>query len=224
MKTLNLKHIIGTFILGLLIGILIPYLFFNDPEPASTATLITPKQILEREKEINTAFNARITTLETKNSVLQKSLDSTRLQLSVLKAKTKKRTTTIKKMLEPVGVPASSLLRKIAVDSSNMDCDSLKKEVSSFLNEIEQKDAAYEMEIQFLNESLFNKDSIILLLRWQQQEKDTLLATAVQQLELVNTENQQLKKKIKKRKLGATLKTIGLMIATGATTHAISNL
>lgn len=225
MKTFTLKQVIGAFLVGLLIGLLISYYFFsNSTEPEPPVTIVTPEQIREREKEINNTFNTRISNLESKNAGLQKSLDSTKQQLEVLKQKTKKRAATIKKMVEPVGVPASSLIRKAAADTTTQGCDSLKKEVSYFLEEVELKDEAYQREIDYLTESSTNKDSIIFLLKLKQQEKDSLLATSVQQVELLMDENQQLRKKIKRRKFGATLKTIGLMIATGAAVQAINNL
>ena len=217
MKKINIGVPVITLILGILIGLLSWFLFdlsANDllttSSPDNTETIkkeIAAKEALHQEKIIE---------LENKNDELQKDLNTVKEQLASIKSQTKKRETTIKKILEPKGMSAKDLLAKVAhsvpLDSSLSRCDSLANEVSEYIEENAEKDSLYETHISKLDSTISIKDSIIHLKNKMHIDLSNTVSKLLNDHETLLRENKALRKEFKRQKRKSKLVTVGLMI------------
>ena len=133
-----------------------------------------------------------------------------------IKSQTKKRETTIKKILEPKGMAANDLLEKVGhsvpVDSSLSPCDSLANEVSQYLEENTLKDSLYETHISKLDSTISIKDSIIQLKNKMHIDLSNTVSKLLNDHETLLRENKALRKEFKRQKRKGKLVTVGLMI------------
>ena len=217
MKKINIGVPVITLILGILIGLLSWFLFdlsaselLTTSSPDNTETIkkeIAAKEALHQEKIIE---------LENRNNELQEDLNTVKEQLASIKSQTKKRETTIKKILEPKGMSAKDLLAKVShlvpLDSSSSRCDSLANEVSEYIEENAEKDSLYETHISKLDSTISIKDSIIQLKNKMHIDLSNTLSKLLNDHETLLRENKALRKEFKRQKRKGKLVTVGLMI------------
>lgn len=229
MKLLNVKGFVIAFAIGMLIGFLIPSLFNGGNEVVTipSAPVIPPKELKEQADKTEAKYHEQIVVLENRNKLLEKDLGSTKSQLELAKQKARKRETTIKHLIEPQGMPAKELLQIVQAttlaDTSQSPCDSLKQEVTAYMEEAVVKENLYERETSTLDSMITSKDGIITAQRLEKEELNTVMQQSLSQLEQQLNENKTLKKQIKRQKFRNTLKTIGLMIVSGAATYYLNH-
>jgi len=217
MKKINIGVPIITLILGILIGLLCYFLFdFSANDLLPTKSVDNPGSIRKEMAEKEALHQAKITELENKNQLLQKDLNTVKEQLASIKSKTTKRESTIRKILEPKGMPAKDLLEKVShlvtVDSSLSPCDSLANEVSEYLEENTLKDSLYETQISKLDSTIAIKDSMIQLKSKMHVDLSNTVSKLLNDQETVLRENKTLQKQLKRQKRKSKLVTVGLMI------------
>jgi hypothetical protein len=217
MKKINIGVPIITLILGILIGLLSYFLFdFSANDLLAGKSADNPASIKIEMAEKEALHQAKITELENKNQLLQRDLNTVKEQLASIKSKTTKRETTIKKILQPKGMPAKDLLVKVAhsipVDSSLSPCDSLANEVSEYIEENELKDSLYETQISKLDSTITIKDSMIQLKSKMHIDLSNTISKLLNNQEALLRENKTLQKQFKRQKRKSKLVTVGLMI------------
>ena len=217
MKKINIGIPVITLILGILIGLLSWFLFDLSANDLLTTSSVDNTETIKKEiaaKEV--LHQEKITELENRNDELQKDLNTVKEQLASIKSQTKKRETTIKKILEPKGMAAKDLLEKVGhsvpVDSSLSPCDSLANEVSDYIEENLVKDSLYETQISKLDGTIAIKDSIILLKNQMHIDLSNTVSKLLNDQEALLRENKALRKEFKRQKRKGKLVTIGLMI------------
>ena len=217
MKKINIGVPVITLILGILIGLLSWFLFdlsaselLTTSSPDNTETIkkeIAAKEALHQEKIIE---------LENRNDELQKDLNTVKEQLATIKSQTKKRETTIKKILEPKGIAAKDLLEKVGhsvpVDNSLSPCDSLASEVTEYIEENVVKDSLYETQISKLDSTIAIKDSIIQLKNKLHIDLSNTVSKLLNDHEALSRQNKALQKQFKRQKRKSKIVTVGLMI------------
>ncbi len=217
MKKINIGVPVITLILGILIGLLSWFLFDLSASDLLTASSPDTTETIKKEIAAKEALHQeKLTELENKNDALQKDLNSVKEQLESIKSKTKKRETTIKKILEPNGMSAKDLLAKVAysvaLDSSSSRCDSLANEVSEYIEENAEKDSLYETHISKLDSTVSIKDSIIQLKNKLHIDLSNTVSKLLNDQEALLRENKALRKEFKRQKRKGKLVTVGLMI------------
>ena len=220
MIPLSIKPIGVSLLIGLFIGIILTLLFKGCGRDSAGGTfpVVSPKQIIKEANSSEAEYREKVAVLEDHSQKLQQQLTEVQAELTLIKAKTKSRESTIKKLIEPKGYPAKALARKspTSIDSSLSPCDSLASEVSEYIVDNIRKDSLYEIAAQKKDSIIAVKDSVILTTIKVHEDFKVLLDKSVKQQETLFTENKSLKKQIKRQKLRSTLKTIGLVILTGA--------
>ena len=219
MKKINIGVPVITLILGILIGLLSWFLFDLSANDLLTTSSVDNSETIKKEIAAKEALHQeKITELENKNAALQKDLNTIKEQLASIKSQTKKRETTIKKILEPKGMAAKDLLEKVGhsvpIDSSLSPCDSLANEVSEYIEENSVKDSLYETHIINLDSTIAIKDSIIQLKNKLHIDLSNTVSKLLNDREALLRENKALRKEFKRQKRKSKFVTVGLMILT----------
>ena len=219
MKKINIGVPVITLILGILIGLLSYFLFDFSANDLLTTSSVDNSETIKKEIAAKEALHLeKITELENKNEALQNDLNTVKEQLVSIKSQTKKRETTIKKILEPKGMAAKDLLEKVGhsipVDSSLSPCDSLANEVSEYIEENELKDSLYETQTNKLDSTIAIKDSMIQLKSKMHIDLSNTISKLLNDQETLLRENKTLQKQFKRQKRKSKLVTVGLMILT----------
>ena len=217
MKKINIGVPVITLILGILIGLLSWFLFDLSANDLLTTSSVDNTEKIKKEIAAKEALHQeKITELENRNDELQKDLNTVKEQLASIKSQTKKRETTIKKILEPKGMAAKDLLEKVGhsvpVDSNLSPCDSLANEVSGYIEENVVKDSLYETQISKLDSTIEIKDSIIQLKNKMHIDLSNTVSKLLNDHEALLRENKALRKEFKRQKRKGKLVTAGLMI------------
>jgi hypothetical protein len=229
MITFNLKTLLTLFCIGLLIGFTGAFLFTGcsgrDYQPA--VTTISPVEIKKQAKIIEIEHQQAIKYLETKNAHLQNEVTATHALLTQIKKTTSQREKNIKQLIEPKGVSAKVFSENVKTPAQNdsiaLSCDSLKQEVTAYLQENANKDSLYDRQITTMDSVIAIKDTIIQTQTARQEEFNVLFNQSIQQQEILFGENKQLRKQLRRQKAKSTFKTIGLMILSGIATHYLIN-
>ncbi len=224
MKLFDVKSSIALVLVGLVFGfclsVLMKACYSDTPIPQQKA--VTTEELKKQAADKEAAHQKQIAELENKNQQLQNELKTTKEQLSAVKSKARQRETTIKKIIEPKGLPAKELLAKAKpvnpVDSSLSPCDSLAREVNEYLLDNAVKDSLYESQISTLDSMVAVKDSVIKFKTELHSEWVDVFTKALDQQEILQKENQQLQKQFKRQKRKSKLVTVGLMILSAVGT------
>ncbi|MEP7374733.1 MAG: hypothetical protein ABI675_15160 [Chitinophagaceae bacterium] len=228
MFTYKLKTLVIMFITGLAIGIVSSLLFYgcNTGISKPVTTNVQPKELRKQAESSFAKYQHEISGLEVKNQQLIKELNSTKVLLGRTKRQTAARATRIKELSQRVGFPAKDLLQKVKAinigESSPLPCDTLAQEVWEYMQENAVKDSLYESQVNLLDSSLLIKDSVIQTQEQQQKELAALFEKSVLEQEVLTSENKQLRKQFRRQKFRSTLKTIGLILLSGAATHYLT--
>ncbi len=229
MRTLNSKTSIALLFFGLGI-VFCTFLLFrgcdiNSSQPGEK--IVQPKEI-KNEASANEAIHlARIAELEKKNAGLQQELKSTKEQLVQIKAKIRQRESNIKKLIEPKGFLAKDLLQKVKpvviADTGVSPCDSLVREVSSYIHENQVKDSLYEAHINKQDSVIAGKDSVIELRAKLYKDLQSFFDQSLLQQEKLIKENIQLRKQLKRQKTKGNLLNIGALVLSALAVNYIVN-
>lgn len=198
----------------------------NDKETEKSSLII--KNLEQQVKDTEAVYQQKVSELETKNRQLQKELTSTQIELFRIKLKTKERETRIKKLVQPNGLPAKDLLKKVKDSSTGINnnpspCDSLAAEVSEYIKETVIKDSLYETQIGLQDSVIAVKDSIIThQSKLYSELRTSFLFSLEQQKELIS-ENQLLHKKLKRQKRRSKIISFGMMVLSGAAVNYLMN-
>lgn len=229
MLVFNARTLIILFCIGLIIGFGSSVLLYscNNEKTDSAVTVIPAKEIKRQADNMAAKYQQTIAGLKTKNQQLDKELVSTKGLLAKARQKTAQHEKALSQLIQPQGFPANNLLQKEvsseAVEQNESPCDSLKQEVAGYLEENKIKDSLYQSQIGILDSTIAVKDTIIAAQENEHQEFYTLFNQSLQQQQLLQKENKQLIRKSRRQKFIGTLKTIGLMILSGATIHFLEN-
>lgn len=228
MIPLRVKPLGVSLLIGLVVGICLMLVLRgcgkNSTENAGP--IIPPKQIVKEAEKSETEYKEKIAKLEAESQELNKQLVDLRVELSALKSKTKSREATIKKMIEPKGYPAKDLAGtgrsgSLPIDSSLSPCDSLAREVTTYIAENIQKDSLYEAQAVKQDSIITIKDSVIAATVKVHEDFKVLLAKSVDQQQVLYGENKSLKKQLKRQKFRSTLKTLGFIVLSGAAAYLL---
>jgi hypothetical protein len=228
MKKINIGVPVITLILGVLIGLLLYFLFDFSASDLMHGSYVDNTATIKKElAEKEALHQTKITELENANQKLHKDLSIVKEELASIKSKTKKREATIKKMIEPKGMSAKELLAKVArpdsVDNSLIPCDSLVHEVSQYIEESAIKDSLYDSQIAKLDSTIAIKDSIIRLDKEMNIQLSNTVSNLLNQHEILFKENKTLRKQFKRQKLKNKLVSVGLMILSATMAIKLSH-
>lgn len=230
MNLLNLKSSLLIAVICFVLGFAGAFLLMGQCNDSDTSTQ-SIVQVKELEKQIaskETVFQTKLSELQKRNQQLQQELTSTQVELFTIKLKSKKKEDNIKKLIQPKGLPAKELLKKvgkpaIAIDNNLSPCDSLAEEVSEYIEVNAIKDSLYETKIGLQDSVIAVKDSVINTHVKFNRELKAGFSTSLEQQELLSAENAKLKKKIKRQKRRSKLINIGAMILSGLATNYFFN-
>ncbi|OJW31528.1 MAG: hypothetical protein BGO54_13785 [Sphingobacteriales bacterium 46-32] len=228
MISFNLKSSLAIGVICFVLGCCITFLLFGGcNDDALNENLVKPEVLQQKADSIEACYQIKITELTNKNQQLQTELSATKVQLNAIKAKTKTKAATIKKMIAPQGYPAKELLKKIdpasvVMDSSLSPCDSLVQEVSGYIQDNELKDSLYELQIALQDNIIAGKDSIIAIKTSQYNELSTVFDQSIKQQEILFSENKSLRKQVKRQKRKGRLLALGTAILSGLATHYLT--
>ncbi len=243
MLHLKLKSFIILLAVGFIAGLCSSLVFQGcSSDSTAIAQKITSSEDLKKEAaSIEVAYQIKTTELKNKNEQLQEQLRHSRLRLTTIKSRTRQRENKIKKIITPdsypgKGFPARELLKKTKsiTQADNLPlreesvqvlfpCDTLLQEISEYIQETVLKDSIYESQAALQDSVIIVKDSVITLRSRQYQELQCLFDETVEQQETLAKENKHLRKTFKRQKFKSTLKTVGLIILSGAATNFIMN-
>ncbi len=230
MNLLNLKSSLRIAVLCFVLGFAGAFLLMGQCNDSNISTQDIA-QVKELEKQIatkETAFQIKISELQKRNQQLQQELTSTQVELFTIKLKSKKKEDNIKNLIQPKGLPAKELLKKvgksaIAIDNSLSPCDSLAREVSEYIEVNAVKDSLYDTKIGLQDSVIAVKDSVVNTQVKFNQELKANLSTSLEQQEFLSKENAKLKKKLIRQKRRSKLINIGAMILSGLATNYFLN-
>lgn len=228
MISFNLKSSLAIAVICFVLGFCTAFLLLGDCNSDSpNENLVKPEVLQQKADSIEACYQIKITELENKNLQLQTELSATKVQLNAIKAKTKTKAATIKKMIVPQGYPTKELLKKIdpasvVMDSSLSPCDSLVQEVSGYIQDNELKDSLYEVQVILQDNIIAGKDSIIAIKTSQYIDLSTVFDQSVKQQETLFSENKFLRKQVKRQKRNGRLLALGTAILSGLATHYLT--
>lgn len=239
MFTYRLKTLVILFFIGLLIGFFSSVLFVgcntNGPEPAITT--LTPSEQRKQAAITQAHYQQLIATLQQQNRQLTQSLSNTKALLAKAKQQTSQRQERIKQLLATdtntngeIGFSAKALLQKVR-GKSTMDtsgaaatvspCDSLKEEVSSYIQENALKDSLYEAQQHTQDSIIAVKDSTIAIQQQQISAQQLLFDASIQQQEILLKENRGLHKQNKQQRRRGKLLAVGSAILAAVAVNFI---
>ncbi len=228
MISFNLKSSLTTAIICFILGCCTAFLLMgscsNDEQQEKVAL---PRLLKKQADSIENFYQSKIAALETSNSRLQQELTITKTQLNDVKAKTKQKEATIKKIIAPKGIPAKELLKKVDPSSVAMGdnlspCDSLVQEVREYMELSEEKKNYYETYIAIQDSIIEVKDSAIAVKTTEHTTLARLFDHSLDEQQKLFTENNQLRKQFKKEKRKGKLLALGTAVLSGLAAHYLT--
>lgn len=228
MISFNLKSFAAIAIICFVLGCCVTFLLTskcnNEVKPKS---FISPKVLHWQADSIEASYKVNIIELESRNEQLQQELNLTKLELNAVKAKSKSKAATIKKIIDPKGYPAKELLEKadpslMVMNSGLSTCDSLVQEVNEYVELNEVKDSLYEVQISIRDNLITSKDSIIAFKTEKHKVFSSLFNQSLQDQQKMLSENNRLRRRIKLQKLKGKLFAIGTGVLSGLATHYLT--
>ena len=226
MISLRLKLSVYILISGFLCGFVLAFFFMSancnsQPSQSLPTNKIANKDIGTIEK----GYQKQIAVLQKQNSELQQELQTTQSRLELSKQSVKQKESNIKKIIQSNN-PQRKVLPfenySVALfDTEPCECDSLKNEVTNYINENHRKDSLYEMQLATMDSVVSVKDSIINVNKGLYNSLHTIYNQTIAAQQFLQTENRLLKKKEKRRKVKNRLLATGLLIISGSFIHFI---
>jgi hypothetical protein len=222
MISLRLKLSVYILVAGFLCGFCMAFFFMPQdsisqlPKNSPTATTKQlEKQVATSEKQ----YRNRIADLQKQNGELQEKLTTTQSLLQQARKSVKQKENSIKKIIQPNKIPPKNwAVENFSIplfDTEPCECDSLKSEVNSYINENHRKDSIYEIQLATMDSVISVKDSIIDTTEGLYNSLHQIFDKAIATQQVLETENRLLKKKEKRRKMKNRLITAGLLIVSG---------
>jgi hypothetical protein len=214
----SLYILVSGFILGFFIALFfLPVKACPDSKKHASATT---KQLNKQASVIEKEYQAWIASLQDQNAKLQSGLCYTQSLLDQAKQTAKQKENRIKINLDTKKVQKKAL----ALDSYTIplfdcppdNCDSLKNEITEYINENHRKDSLYETQISQLDSVVWIKDSIIHVNEGLHNSFREVFDKTIAGHKALQEENRLLRKKEKRRKRKSRLITAGLLIVSGS--------
>jgi len=226
MISLRLKLSIYILIGGFFCGFCMAF-FFIPPCPVQTKNL--PASTKELNKQVNSIekdYKTQITVLQNQNIDLQQQLTTTQSLLERAKQSTKQKETAIKKLVKAENMVSKNWsFQNYSIplfdEPPPCSCDSLKKEVTSYISENHRKDSIYEVQLETKDSVISVKDSIIHINEGVYNSLHEVFNQAVTDNQVLQSENRLLIKKEKRRKVKNRLLSAGILIISGSFIHFI---
>lgn len=221
MFLLNLHSTLRLALLSFALGFCVSFLLFSNCNYNKHSRISIPEKFLKiQEDSIRASYEPQVASLESRNHFLQLELKRTKEQLSKIKLKTKSEAPAIKKIIEPIGYPASELLKKIEpatliVGNELSPCDSLIQEVSGYLRDSDIKDSLYDAHITIQDNIISGKDSMVSLCNEKQEILGKILDQSLLEQKRLAKENFSLQKHLKRQKHKSRFLTLGAAILSG---------
>lgn len=219
MFPLRLKASICILIFGFILGFCMAVFFVPvDASSESSKHLPVPaKELNIQAIAIEKDYQTRVAVLKDQNSKLQTDLTSTKALLKQVKASSKQREYKVKKIIAVNShQKKDQSLENYSIPLfNNCICDSLKMEVTNYINENNRKDSLYEIQMVTMDSVVRVKDSIIQVNEGFHNSFREIFNKAINEQKILEVENRLLKKKEKRRKLGSKILGGGLLVLSG---------
>jgi hypothetical protein len=211
-----MKYYFAAFVIGLIVGIAISFLYcttLNNPPPSKPIAKITTELKKEVAKsEVN--YSKAVDSLEKQSVKLQFELADTKTELSKAKQKNYSLQLTIYGLIDKQSEGKQ-------LGDNNNDCDSLIVTVEQLMQSSSEKDRIYEKTTTNLEDQLKNRDSTIILKERQYTDIKSAFDKSLQSSNEVVTLNKQLNKQVKRQKFKSKVLSAALFILTGAAANYI---
>lgn len=205
-----MKYYFAAFIIGLLVGIAISFLYCtslsNEPssKPIAKATTELKKEVAKTE----VSYSKSVDSLKKQSVKLQSELTDTKTELSKAKHKNYSLQLTIYDLIDRQAQSKQS-------SDTNDNCDSLIVTVEQLMQSFSEKDSLYEQATTNLEDQLKNKDSTITLKEKQYTQIKSAFDKSLQSSNELSGINKQLIKEVKRQKFKSKILSAAFFIVTG---------
>lgn len=217
MISLRLK--VSTYVLlcGFVVGFFTAFLFLpGNPVSTEKREPVKAKQLNREVSLIEKGYQNQINVLKDQYTGLQAQLSSTQKLLDQAKQLIRQKEAKINKIILTSNNYQKDLLpteSSVALfDGVDSPCDSLKIEITGYIDENHRKDSLYETQLAQLDSVVGIKDTIIHANEGLYNSLREVYNTAITDQQVLQDENRLLKKREKRRRLKAKLTTIGVAI------------
>lgn len=213
-----MKYYFAAFVIGVIVGIAISFLFCtslnNTPSTKPIANVTTELKKEVAKSEVN--YSKAVDSLRKQSVKLQSELTDTKTELSRAKQKNYSLQLTIYDLIDRQADSKQAL-----IGEPNNNCDSLIVTVEQFMQSSSEKDSLYEKVTLNLEDQVRNKDSTLAIKDKQYMEVKMAFDKSLQSSNEVLALNKQLNKHVKRQKFKSKILTAALFILTGAAANCI---
>jgi hypothetical protein len=219
-------------LIGFALGFLTSFLIFgcNKTQKQNDAPFVKAKELKKEAATIDVSYQKQIETLSSQNAQLQQQLNQTNDLLQQLKLQAMEKENQVKKLLLSPPLLPNVYQKKpfkdyeIAIFSHKAQpetnpCDSLKKEVASYIKSNHKKDSVYELQLLQFDSLLTGKDLVIETSQKAYSDLKLLFDQSLSNQSILQKENLSLRRVNKRQKFRNKILAGGLMILSGFTAN-----
>jgi len=226
MITLNFKNLLSLLLIGFVLGLFSSSLFTgcNKIVVSKTQVAVSPKQLKKQADTIQEHYQKQIENLQDQNLQLQQNLEVTQSLLEHEKQLAKQKESKIKKVIQPIGLPAKELLAKRdspVPHNASSPCDSIAGLVVEYIEGNHIKDSLYDEQITQLDSIASVKDELIQANEKAYTSLNLLFNQSLTAQKSLASENKLLQRQFKRQRVKNRLATAGLMILTATATKLL---
>jgi hypothetical protein len=211
-----MKYYFAAFVIGLLVGIAISFLYCTSLSNAPSTKPIA-KLTTELKKEVaksEVIYSKSVDSLKKQSVKLQLELTDTKTELSKAKQKNYSLQLTIYDLIDRQTQCERS-------SDTNDNCDSIIVTVEQLMQSSSEKDSLYEKATSNLEDQLKNKESTITIKDKQYTEIKSEFDKSLQNSNELSGLNKQLNRQVKRQKFKSKVLSAALFILTGAAANYI---
>lgn len=223
MKNYFKTYLFISFSLGVIVGYIIASLLmvFTEKDNSPHTINIKPAQIEKQMAAMQVQYEKKLQVISKKNDSLLVEVSNKKTALKKSTDKVLVLQTQVKELIKDYAAIDSTATE--TVDSSALlnTCEEMQTRVKDLMEENNEKDSIAYSVITTLEDEIKNKDSTIDLHKTEYQLTKSKLSDVLSTNLFLTEQNKELKKQVKKKKIGNFMLKAGLAILSGITLKSV---
>jgi len=223
MKNYFKTYLLIAFCVGVIVGYLFATVlfFFADKDNTAQTTHTKPVQNEKQLAAIQIQYEQKLEVLSKRNDSLSTQLIQKKTSLRKSSDKVLVLQTQVKDLMNDYAAIDSAATETVDSAALISNCEEMQTRVKDLIGESEVKDSIAYSVINTLEDEIKNKDSTIDLHKFQYQLTKSKLSEMLFNQQVLQDDNDKLRKQIKRKKAGNFLLKTGILILSGITLKSV---
>jgi hypothetical protein len=223
MKNYFKTYLLIAFCIGVIVGYLFAtvLIFFTDKDNTAHTTYVKPVQTEKQMAAIQVQYEQKLQVLSRRNDSLTTQLSQKKLSLRKSSDKVLVLQTQVEDLMNDYAAIDSAATETVDSAALISNCEEMQERVKDLIGETEVKDSIAYSVINTLEDEIKNKDSTIDLHKFQYQLTKSKLSDMRFNQQVLQDDNNKLRKQIKRKKVGNFLLKTGMLILSGITLKSV---